>query len=150
MVAKRTQLPFVPGAARTATSTLSATVHRMAHRIVVHCTHGPHTILSDEAHIAPLFIALTRVVNAADIAVSTGTKIRANVSGGTLLWCHSGEPFIYMCTDETCNPKQVIPTFVYSTWYVCTQLGMQPDSTNTSDEADTFTHESWCMKHVLT
>ena len=79
VVAIRTQLPIVPGAVRTTTSTLSATVRRMAQRIVVHCTHAPDTTLSDEAHNAPLFIALTRVVNAADLALSTVTKIHANV-----------------------------------------------------------------------
>lgn len=79
VVAIRTQLPLVPAAVRTAGSVLSVTVRPRTQRVVVHVRRAPDVTLDADAHNAALFIALTRVMNAADVALSHDTELHANV-----------------------------------------------------------------------
>lgn len=79
VVAVRVQLPVVPAAVRTASSVLSVTVPAKSQRVVVHCTHAPDVLMSEEAHNSPLFIALTRVVDAADVALTCETQLHGNI-----------------------------------------------------------------------
>lgn len=78
LVACRVQMPLVPAAVRVAAGMLSST-SRPGNRVVIHSTGTGDTTMSEDAHNAPLFVAMTRVTNAKDLALTGATVIHANM-----------------------------------------------------------------------
>eukprot|EP00892_Ulva_mutabilis_P002815 jgi/Ulvmu1/12534/UM090_0021.1 len=80
VLAVRVQLPVVPAAAvRTATSVLSVTVRPKTQRLDIHCTTARDPASDPDAHNTPVFVALTRAVNAADVAFTDATVLHENL-----------------------------------------------------------------------
>lgn len=79
VVAVRVQLPLAPAAVRTAASLLSMTVLPRRMRLVLHMPNVTDPNADTDAHNAPLFVALTRCVDAADVAFTTATKLHGDI-----------------------------------------------------------------------
>jgi len=79
LVSCRVTFPLVPSAVRVATSMLSATMEHGEGRLVAHSVSTADVQLSASAHNAPLYVALTRVQNMEDLAITTDTKLHANM-----------------------------------------------------------------------
>lgn len=77
LVACRVQMPFAPSAVRTANAMLSATISKQ--RVVVHCTRVGDVAQARDAHVAPLYVALTRVPTIASVAFSLQTDLHDNI-----------------------------------------------------------------------
>lgn len=79
IAALRVQLPIVPAAVRTSSSMLSATVELAGQRVVVHSKSAADTTLDPVAHNAPMYIGLTRVSDAADVAITHDSIVHENM-----------------------------------------------------------------------
>lgn len=77
IVACRVQVPFVPSVVRTANAMLSATVREQ--RVVVYCPKVGDPSGKRDGHAAPMFVALTRVTNIANVALATVTGPHDNM-----------------------------------------------------------------------